>query len=177
MELIIYMHLIFNGLFLIAGIKWGDWRNWREYHSTILFFWFGDLFYNFLCHDYLMWEYKESIFGSHILPNHTSISLLIMFIAYPVSVIIYLGKFPEETYKKVLWVLFWVLLFSLIEYINLQYLNLISHHNGWTMGWSVAFNMIIFPMLRLHFKNPIQALLISILIIFFFVVYFNVPIS
>ena len=41
----------------------------------------------------------------------------------------------------------------------------------------VAFNMIIFPMLRLHFKNPIQALLISIPIIFFFVVYFNVPIS
>lgn len=30
------MHLLLNALFLIAAIIWGDWRNWRKYHSTIL---------------------------------------------------------------------------------------------------------------------------------------------
>ncbi|MFC4802011.1 CBO0543 family protein [Neobacillus sp. GCM10023253] len=170
------MHLIFNSLFFIAGIKWGDWRNWRKYHSTILFLWFGDLLYNFLCYDYKMWEYKESIFGLNLLPNHTIITLLIMFVAYPSSVLIYLGKFPKDKIKIVFWVLFWVALFSIIEYINLQYLNLITHHNGWTIGWSVLFNAIIFPMLILHYRYPIVALLISIPIVFFFVIYFNVPI-
>ena len=74
------MHLLFNGLFLIAGIKWGDWRDWSKYHSTILFLWFGDLLYHFLCYDYIMWEYKESRFGLNLLPNHMVISLLIMFV-------------------------------------------------------------------------------------------------
>ncbi|UGB28765.1 CBO0543 family protein [Metabacillus sp. B2-18] len=171
------MHLIFNGLFFIAGIIWGDWRNWRKYHSTILFLWFGDLLYNFLCHDYKMWEYKENIFGVDLLPNHTVISLLIMFVAYPSSVLLYLGRFPMGKIKIVLWVLFWVFLFSIIEYINLRYLELITHHNGWIIGWSVLFNTIIFPMLWLHYRYPIIALLASIPIVFFFVIYFHVPIS
>lgn len=99
------MHLVFNGLFLIAGVIWGDWRNWKKYHSTILFLWFGDLLYNVLCHDYIMWKYNESIFGQQLLSNHTVISLLIMFVAYPASVLIYLGKFPTENKKILIWVL------------------------------------------------------------------------
>jgi hypothetical protein len=171
------MHLVFNGLFLIAGVIWGDWRNWKKYHSTILFLWFGDLLYNVLCHDYIMWKYNESIFGQQLLSNHTVISLLIMFVAYPASVLIYLGKFPTEKKKILIWVLSWVTLFSGIEYINLRYLDLVSHHHGWNIGWSILFNLILFTILRLHFKYPITALLIAIPIIFFFVFYFNVPIS
>jgi len=171
-----YMHLILNGIFLGATLIWGDWRNWKEYHSTILFFWFGDLLYNILCHDYMMWEYKESIFAENLLSNHTIISLLIMFVAYPSTVLIYLSKFPKGIYKRIIWILFWVSLYSLIEYINLHYLNLVFHHNGWTIGWSVLFNLILFPMLWLHYNKPINALLTSIPIILFFVIYFHVPI-
>ncbi|WP_419887892.1 CBO0543 family protein [Neobacillus niacini] len=170
------MHILFNSLFLIAGLKWGDWRNWSQYHSTILFFWFGDLLYNFLCKNYLMWEYKETMFGQHLLPNHLTVSLLIMFVAYPASVLIYLGNLPETTMKKALWLLFWVTLFSLVEYINLHYLDLIEHHHGWTMAWSVIFNLLVFFMLLLHYKYPIVALILSIPIILFFVMYFKVPI-
>jgi hypothetical protein len=171
------MHLLFNFLFLIAGIIWGDWRNWRKYHSTILFLWFGDLLYNVLCYDFKMWEYKETIWGQNFLPNHTVISLLIMFVAYPASILIYLGKFPKKKITIMLWVLFWVSLFSIVEFINLRYLNLISHHHGWTIWWSFFFNIIIFLMLRLHYKYPIVALLTSIPIVCFLVIYFNVPID
>lgn len=170
------MHLVFNGLFLIAGVIWGDWRNWKKYHSTILFFWFGDLLYNFLCNNYLMWEYKETMFGQNLLPNHLAVSLLIMFVAYPATVIIYLGNIPKKTYKIVLWLLFWVILYSLVEYINLRYLDLVFHHHGWNMGWSIMFNLVIFSILLLHYKYPIAALIISVPIIFFLVIYFKVPI-
>lgn len=170
------MHLVFNGLFLIAGAIWGDWRNWRRYHSTILFLWFGDMLYNVLCHDYIMWEYNESIFAEKLLSNHTIISLLIMFVAYPASVLIYLGKFPKGKIKIVIWIVFWVALFSSVEYINLRYLVLVSHHHGWHMGWSIFFNAIFFTMLRVHYKHPLAALLVSIPIISFFVIYFHVPI-
>jgi hypothetical protein len=123
-----------------------------------------------------MWEYKETIFGQDLLPNHLTVSLLIMFVAYPATVLIYLGNLPEKKMKMVLWLLFWVALFSLVEYINLRYLDLVMHHNGWTMTWSVLFNLIIFSMLLLHYKYPISALIISIPIILFFVIFFKVPI-
>jgi hypothetical protein len=170
------VHLLLNSLFLIAGVKWGDWRNWSKYHSTILFLWFGDLLYNFLCKNYMMWEYKETIFGQNLLPNHLTVSLLIMFVAYPASMLIFFGKLPKETNKIVLWILFWVTLFSVVEYINLRYLDLVDHHHGWNMGWSVLFNLIMFSMLLLHYKHPIAALITSIPIILFFVLYFKVPI-
>ena len=170
------MHLLLNGLFLVAGLKWGDWKNWRKYHSTILFLWFGDLLYNVLCYEYIMWKYKENIFAQTVLTNHIIISLLIMFVAYPAMVLIYLGRFPESKWKAVVWVLLWVTVFSTIEFINLRFLNLITHHHGWTMMWSVIFNLILFPMLRFHYKKPGMALLLSIPIVFFFVYYFKVPI-
>ncbi|GHH96945.1 CBO0543 family protein [Neobacillus kokaensis] len=170
------MHLIFNALFLGAGLRWGDWKNWKRYHSTILFLWFGDLLYNILCYEYKMWEYNESIMAENLLSNHTVISLLIMFVAYPATILIYLGQFPKETSKSIIWILCWVALYSLIEYINLRYLDLVSHHHGWTIGWSILFNVMLFPMLRLHYKKPMIAMLVSIPIVLFFVIYFNVPI-
>jgi hypothetical protein len=169
------VHLLLNSLFLFAGLKWGDWRHWHKYHSTILFFWFGDLLYNVLCKNFLMWEYKETIFGQNLLPNHLAVSFLIMFVAYPATVIIYLGNIPNGTFRVVSWLLFWVILYSLVEYINLRYLNLVSHNHGWSMGWSVLFNLIIFSMLLLHYKHQVAALLISIPIILFFVIFFKVP--
>jgi hypothetical protein len=99
-----------------------------------------------------------------------------MFVAYPATVLIFLGNLPDKTIKMVLWLLFWVALFSLVEYINLRYLDLVMHHNGWTMAWSVLFNLIIFSMLILHYKHPIAALIFSIPIIVFFVMFFKVPI-
>jgi hypothetical protein len=170
------VHLLLNSLFLFAGLKWGDWKRWHKYHSTILFFWFGDLLYNLLCKNFLMWEYKETIFGQNLLPNHLAVSFLIMFVAYPATVIIYLGNIPNGKFRVVLWLLFWVILYSLVEYINLRYLNLVSHNHGWSMGWSVLFNLIIFSMLLLHYKHQVAALLISIPIILFFVIFFKVPI-
>ena len=87
-----------------------------------------------------------------------------------------LGEISTEKVKAVLWILFWVAIFSIIEFINLQFLDLISHHNGWSMMWSVIFNLIMFPMLWLHYKRPGTALLLSIPIVGFLLWYFRVPV-
>ena len=170
------MHLVLNAIFLVMGLKWGDWKNWRKYHATILFLWFGDLLYNVICYQYIMWQYKESIFAETFLTNHVIITLLIMFVSYPATVLIYLGRFPQKKLKAVLWILFWVAIFSIIEFINLQFLDLITHHNGWSMTWSVIFNVMMFPMLWLHYKKPGTALLLSIPIVVFLLWYFRVPV-
>jgi hypothetical protein len=171
------MHFIFNLVFLFAGIKWGDWKNWRIYYPTILFFIGGDLFKNTLLHNYLMWEYKETIFGENILFSHTIINIMIMVIVYPATILIYLGHYPKEIGKRVLWLLLWAFLYSFIEFINLKYLNLIEHHHGWNMIWSIVFNIFMFFIFPIHHKKPLLAISLSILWLLFLWNVHDVPLK
>jgi hypothetical protein len=163
------MHIFYNLAFLVAAWRWGDWKNWNRYYSTILFFIAGDLLYNFLTHDHPMWMYHSTF------STHTAVSLLIMAVAYPATVLIYLGNYPTGIVKRILWTLLWASLYLVIEFINLNYLKLISHHNGWSIWWSFLLDCILFIKLRLHYKNPLLAWAISLGIIAFFWNYFIPP--
>jgi hypothetical protein len=165
------MYFFVNVFYLIAGLKWGDWRNWREYYPTILFLIIGDLLYNFLLYNKSMW-----IFHDLILPNHTLITLLAMTISYTATVLIYLGRFPEGWKKQTLWFLLWTGIYIVAEIVNNK-LGFITYHNGWNMGWSVLFTGIIFLILPLHHKNPLGAWFISVVIILSLLSIFGVKIS
>ncbi|HZG71289.1 MAG TPA: CBO0543 family protein [Chondromyces sp.] len=171
------MHIIFNLLFLSAAIKWGDWRRWSNYYPTLLFFIVGDLLKNFLLYNYPMWTYQEVFFAENVLRNHTIINLMIIAIVYPSTILLYLGRFPRIRWKQLLWLIFWVALYSGVEYINLCHLKLIQHHNGWNMTWSVIFNIVMFSMLRIHHKNPPLAWVLSIIWISFLLKLFQVPVD
>jgi len=151
------MHIIYNLLFFLAAWRWGDWKNWTNYYPTILFFILLDLLYNFLTYNRPLWMFHERLLPT-LLPNHTLISLLIMFVSYPATIMIYLKNF----YKTEKWVtrffhyIFWVVLYLSVEFINIP-LGLISYHNGWGMWDSVAFVMAMFIILPIHYKKPLWA--------------------
>jgi hypothetical protein len=165
------MYILINAIYLIAGIIWGDWRNWKKYYPTLLFFIIGDLLYNFLLYEKSMW-----IFHDVILPNHTMVTLLAMVISYTVTVLLYLGRFPRGWKKRSLWFLLWSGIYLLIEYVNSK-LGFITYHNGWNMWWSVLFTGIIFLILPIHHKKPLLAWLLSIVIILSLLSTFGVKIS
>ncbi|WP_449536320.1 CBO0543 family protein [Ferdinandcohnia sp. Marseille-Q9671] len=165
------MYILVNIIYLLAAFKWGDWRNWKFYYPTILFFIIGDLLYNFLLYRKSMW-----LFHDVILPNHTIITILAMVVSYSATVLIYLGRFPEEWNKRFFWFLLWGGLYLSIEYINSK-LGFITYHNGWNMWWSVLFTGIIFIILPIHQKRPPLAWLLSILIIVSLLSIFDVKIS
>jgi hypothetical protein len=169
------MHFIYCFLFLLAGIKWGDWKNWRAYYPTILFLIGGDLLKNALLHNHRMWAFQEVFFGQKILIGHFAIDLMVMTIIYPATILIYLGHYPRVWWKQIFWVAFWIFLFSAKEFINLNYLNLINHYHGWNMGWSILFNIVMFVILRIHFKNPLYAWIVSIIWIIFLFNRFKIP--
>ncbi|WP_066309067.1 CBO0543 family protein [Bacillus sp. FJAT-29814] len=171
------MHILFNALFLAAGVKWGAWRRWREFYPTILYFISVDLLKNYLLYNHLMWTYQETFFAKSLLQNHTFINLMIMAIVYPSTVLIYLGRFPDERWKQILWLALWIFVYWIVEFINLKFLNLINHHHGWNMGWSLLFLMVMFPMLRIHHKNPLLAWFLSVIFILFLWNVFDVPIE
>lgn len=165
------MYIFFNALYLWAGFKWGDWKNWKQYYPTILFLILGDFLYNFLLYNHSMWEFHDLI-----LPNHTTVTLLAMVVSYSCTVLIYLGRFPEGWKKRFIWFLLWSGLFLIGEYFNCR-LGFITYHNGWNFGWSVIFTGIIFIILPIHHKRPLLAWLLSIGIIISLLLIFDVKIS
>ena len=165
------MYLSINAFYLIAGYVWGDWRNWRMYYPTILFFILGDFLYNFLLYQKSMW-----LFHDLLLPNHTLVTLIAMVVSYSVTVLIYLGRFPKEWKKRVLWFLLWSGFYVVIEYINYQ-LGFITYHNGWNISWSVLFTGVIFFILPVHHKRPLLAWFLSVVIIISLLIIFDVKMS
>jgi hypothetical protein len=165
------MYIIINIFYLIAGFKWGDWRNWILYYPTILFFIIGDFLYNFLLYKHSMW-----LFHDLILPNHTTITILLMVVSYSATVLIYVGRFPEGWKKRSVWFLFWVGIYIGTEYFNSKF-GFITYHNGWNMKWSVLFTGIIFFILPFHHKRPLSAWLLSFIIIVSLLTIFDVKIS
>jgi hypothetical protein len=52
----------------------------------------------------------------------------------------------------------------------------IEYNYGWGLAWSVGFNCLMFPMLRLYYKKPLIAYLLSVPIGIFFLWYFDIPV-
>lgn len=150
------MHLFEALLFLLAAMRWGDWRNWKMYYPTILFFIGGDLMKNALLHDHLMWTYQETVVGEKILFGHLVINLLVMAVIYPSTIFIYLGKFPLEKGKRIFWILFWVGIYLIMEAINLHF-DAFNYHHGWNIWWSLIFNIVMFVILWIHHRKPLAA--------------------
>lgn len=163
-------------VWLFALFKWGDWRNWKRYYPTILFFTLGDFIYLYLLSDhYPMWRYTPQGIDENIGLTNTYISLSIILIKYPATTLIYLSKFPSgRKLYQLLYVILWVLIYVLNEFIDLK-LNLMKHYNGWNLYWSMLFDVVLFTTLRIHFTRPIIAWLISLLFILLLWNVFDVP--
>ncbi|WP_339146758.1 MULTISPECIES: CBO0543 family protein [unclassified Sutcliffiella] len=159
-------------LWIFAAWRWGDWRNWKKYQSTILFFILLDLLYNFLTYNYTLWQYEPT----SLIPNHTLNNMIVMFIFYPCIVLIYLGRYPSGKVKQGAWIIFWAAFLSLIEFINNK-AGLITFHNGWNIKWSIFFYLYSLPILRLHHKRPLLTYVLAVLITIGLLWIFKVPIS
>jgi hypothetical protein len=95
------MNAIYALVWLGVLVKWGDLRNWRLYYPTILFFIVGDFIYLYLLSDqYPMWRYNPQGFDKGMGITNSHVSLSIMAIKYPATILIYLSKFPVGGYVK-----------------------------------------------------------------------------
>ncbi|MGE5390893.1 MAG: CBO0543 family protein [Deltaproteobacteria bacterium] len=147
---------------LAAALRWGDWRNWQRYHSTMMFLIMGNLLYNFLYFGHRLWEYN---------PNHIITELLINFIVLPSTVLILLTNYPNTLRQKFVKALKYVTVYFLFE-LAYFYHGLISYHNGWNLWYSLLWLCMMFPILLLHHKKPLQAYAISILVFIVMMIYF-----
>ncbi|WP_240189829.1 hypothetical protein [Bacillus sp. P14.5] len=66
----------------------------------------------------------------------------------------------------------WIAYFTFLEFLFYKR-GLFVYENGWSVSWSLVFNIIMFVMLRLHFKNKLLALILSIPIIAILLMFFH----
>ncbi|MET3699667.1 hypothetical protein SAMN05877753_112140 [Bacillus oleivorans] len=161
------MQIIYPILFFLISLKWGKWKNWKQYYPTIMFMIIGNLLYSLLFNDYPLWRFEHT-FEQELLPTRKSIEILKSFTSFPILTLLFLSYYPEDRNgkKKLLYIIIWALLFVLIEYIS-ESLGMISYHHGWNMWWSLFFDFAMFFILAIHYKHPIIAWIVSGLFILF----------
>jgi hypothetical protein len=157
---------------IFTGWLWGDWRNWEKYQSTFFYVIVCDLIYNLLTYNYSLWEHIPVVF----FPNHTVINLMVMFIAYPSMILIFLGNYPAGRYKQILWTSFWILFWSVAEWVSVR-LGEFTYYNGWNLLWSFILNIALFTILPLHVKKPLVKYVLSVIAALVLLIIFEVPVS
>lgn len=164
-----YFHVSIIIITILVCYKWGDWRHWEKYYSTILFFMMGDFIYLVLFRKTMLWSYNTDIL------NHTLVNLLVIFTVYPSTILLFIPHFPKRTTNMPGYILLWVVLFGIAEYTS-HSLGCFSYHNGWNLGWSIVFTIIMFPLQYLHYRRPLYAWGLALIKLAIFIAIFNIDI-
>lgn len=150
--------------------KWGNWRNWREYYPTILFVFLANLAYVLLTDDKPLWTFGMLSY------RYPFVNLIIMVLLYPGTVILYLTFYPKAWQKQIVYILLWVVIYLAVE-VAAYFTRGFEYFNGWTVYYSFIFNLIMFPLIRLHYKKPLLAWPISAILAIIVIWWFRIPLS
>lgn len=151
------MYLIFlSVLSIFICYKLGDWRNWRKYYSTILFFILSSVVCIVLTYNHPLWLYKSVIL------SHTFTDLFISITVYPSTILVFLPHLPKRMTNSILHVSFYVAVYTIAEFIAVK-LGCFTYFNGWSIWHTLIFNYIMFPILILHYKKPLYAWLFALI--------------
>ncbi|MDF2570669.1 MAG: hypothetical protein K0R55_2273 [Sporomusa sp.] len=157
-------------LFLIAALKFGDWKNWQKYYPTILFIMVINLVASYLTYHHTLWNYDRDI----LVKTHTTVEFINALVLLPAVAFTFLSKFPVSTkFYQYGYIALWVLIFSSLELIDHYVVGGISYENGWTWPSSFIFDIAMFSILRLHHLKPIWAWIASALMTVIIFILFN----
>jgi len=156
----------------VVALIWGDRKNWREYYPTMLYIAVGNLLYNYLTNNYRLWVTNPDFTWM----NHIRIEILYSLLLLPANAFLFLSKYPTKRTAKIVYYSIWIGIYVAVEWFYYR-TGRIEYHNGWNMWWSVVFNLVMFPMLRLHHLKPMLALGISLVISLIYIYLFQVPVK
>lgn len=144
------MKIIICLMYVLAAWKWANWRNWQKYYPTYVYLLASEGIGFIVTYKHTLWRF----YPSFLLPNHTLMEACVAFVAYPAIVLLYMSRYPnDDLYKKGVWIGLFVILTTFSEVIA-HYWGLIVYENGWSLGWTTIFNLVMFIVLRVHYLRP-----------------------
>jgi hypothetical protein len=153
------MHLTVICFTIFSAWKWGDWKNWQKYHTTMLYIAMGNMLFNFFYHSHLLWQYKKSF----LVVNHVAADTLTTFIILPLTALIFLTNYPDEFKQQLFRIIKFITIYFVVEIFYCIY-GIIIYKYGWNIWWSLTWDCMMFPMLVLHHKKPLIAYGASIIV-------------
>jgi hypothetical protein len=165
------MHLAVGIWAVIAVWRRGTWRNWKMYHSTMMYFALANLLYNFLSANHFLWKLEPDF-----MPNHSMTEMVYTFVTFPATALLFLSNYPQDNKKKIIHFFKWIAIYIGVEWFFTTNGRILYQH-GWSLLWSLIFDFTLFPMLRLHYKRPLTAYGISVVMCIFWVWLFDVPVD
>ncbi|VBB06497.1 Hypothetical protein LUCI_1730 [Lucifera butyrica] len=169
MWLILFFRVFLILIFLLAAWKFGDWKNRARYYPTVLFVITANLGASFLSYHHNLWVYNPDA----LVKTQTTVEMINSFIMLPAATFIYLSNFPTQKQHPYGYMLLWVFLFSMLEFIDSHIVHGISYDNGWSWFSSSLFDCAIFSVLRLHYLKPFWAWFVTVLLTIFILTLFN----
>lgn len=163
------MHIAITIWAVAASWRWWSWKYFYKYHATILYMSLLNLLYLFFTVGYPLWKIQPD-FGL----SFPATSMMYTFIIFPCTAMLFLVRYPAYFKSQVLHNAKWMIIYFGVEWVG-SIINRISYGHGWNLGWSLLFVIMMFPMLRLHYKRPILAYLLSIIIILLILYKFDIP--
>ncbi len=152
------MNIFLVILLLLVAFWKSDWRNWEKYYPSMLYIALAASFYELISYEeFHLWEFEKSLFLSGF-----KVHLVHNLIVNPLVVLLYLSNYPVKG-KRFFYSAKWIIGFWIIEWLASN-LHIITYHNGWNLGWSLLFLIVMFPMIRLHHVNKTVALPLSVVI-------------
>jgi hypothetical protein len=163
---------LFHALVIIGGVALsvgvGKWERWKEFLPTFYYWALFSCFYEYISYisNKHLWEFDKNFISLFVTePLYT-------FIFYPSMIILFLGNYPQGRTRTILHYIKWISFSVLIEIIAFN-IGSIKFSHGWSMGWEVFFYSTMYPMLRLHYKKPLVALILSVFFVLFYLMVFD----
>ncbi|MDQ0877435.1 hypothetical protein QFZ77_006094 [Paenibacillus sp. V4I3] len=165
------MHLILTLVTILAAWRWSDWRDWKQYHSSMLYVVAAGFLYEFLTLDQTLWVFHPDFFY-----NQTITIIVYAVVTMPLTILLYLSNYPKTIGKQILHICLWIGIYVSVEVI-LFVSGRITYQNGWNLGYSVLFDTMMFPMIKLHHSRPLLAYIISIPIVYGLILLFHIQLQ
>lgn len=150
--------------------RWGDWKNWGKYYSTILYYIVNDLVVSLIFYNFPLWQLESPLLKT------TFSDLVITLVLFPAVILTYIPHFPKSWTKRIFYILAWALALTIMEVVS-GALGFITYHNGWNIWWTALFDVHMFVFIILHYKKPLFAWLLSLSYIAIAVFFFQLPYS
>lgn len=158
-------------IWILAGIRWGDWKNWALYQPTIIYFILCDVLYYYITYNHPLWDLEPTWPLKYKL-----VSLFGEFLVFASTILLYIGRFPTKRWPSLFWIVLWVVIYTISEWVLWKF-GVFSYHNNWNLFDSFLFNFLLFLMLRLYYRKPLTALLLSVPICIILIMLNSVPLA
>lgn len=163
------MHIAITIWAITASWRTWNWERFHKFHATILYISVMNLLYILFTMGYPLWRMEPELGFPFLV-----IDMLYTFIIFPCTAILFLSHYPKSVKGQVYHYLKWILIYIIVEWIGSLFTR-ITYDNEWNLWWSLLFLVMMFPMFRLHYKKPLLAYLLTLIITTVILYHFKVP--